>query len=77
MTLEEYDKSVKPHLNFIRSGAEMAARHARALPVKPNFETAAQLDLMETKNVLVAALADIEAAQTAYASKPVEQSHAA
>lgn len=77
MTLEEYDRSVKPHLNFIRSGAEMAARHARALPVKPNFETAAQLDLIEAKNVLVAALADIEAAQATYASKPVEQSHAA
>lgn len=77
MTLEEYDESVKPHLNFIRSGAEMAARHARALPVKPNFETAAQLDLIEAKNVLVAALADIEAAQATYASKPVERSHAA
>lgn len=77
MTLEEYDVKVKPHLEFIRAGAEMASRHARSLPIKPNFETKAEFDLVETRRVLTAALADIEAAQTAYASKPSEQPNAA
>lgn len=77
LTLEDYDKNVKPHLNFIRTGAEMAARHARALPVKPSFLTLAEIDLAETKAVLTAALAEINAAEAAYLSKPAEQSHAA
>lgn len=77
MTLEEYDKSVKPHLNFIRSGAEMAARHARALTAKPTFETLAELELAETRETLEAALAMVDAAQAQYRAKPVEQSHAA
>lgn len=77
MTLEEYDAKVKPHLNFIRTGAEMAARHARALPVKPGFETLAEIDLAETRAVLTAALAEITTAQAIYAGKPLEQSNAA
>lgn len=76
MTLEEYDKTVKPHLNFIRSGAEMAARHARALTARPTFETLAELELAETRETLEAALAMVNAAQTAYRTKPMEQAHA-
>lgn len=77
MTLEDYDKSIKPHLNFIRSGAEMAARHARALTAKPKFETLAELELAETRETLETALALVNEAQCQYSAKPVEQSHAA
>lgn len=76
MTLEEYDRVVKPHLDFIRSGAEMAARHARALTAKPRFETLAELELAETRQTLEAALAMVSEAQTSYHAKPVEQAHA-
>lgn len=72
MTLEDWDTKVRPHLNFIRSGAEMAARHARQLPLRPAFETKAQSDLAEARAILETALQQIIAAQTTYESKPME-----
>ena len=77
MTLEDYDKSIKPHLDFIRSGAEMAARHARALTAKPTFQTMAEAELCETRKTLEAALALVDAAQSQYSAKPLERSYAA
>ena len=73
MNLSDWDAKVRPHLNFIRSGAEMAARHARRLPFKPDFETKAQVDLAEARAVLESALASIKAAQDAYNAKPLER----
>lgn len=77
MSLEDWDSKVRPHLNYIRAGAEMAARHARALPLRPDFQSLAEIDLAETKAVLAAALAEIEAAERAYATTPVETANAA
>ena len=72
MTLQDWDTKVRPHLNFIRSGAEMAARHARQLPLRPAFETKAQGELAEARAVLEAALQQIVTAQAAIESKPME-----
>ncbi len=72
MTLNDWDQYVRPHLVFIESGALMAARHARMLPVKPKFESLAEADLAEAKNALQSALAQIVAAQNLYKNKPVE-----
>jgi len=72
MTLQDWDTKVRPHLNFIRSGAEMAARHARQLPLRPAFESKAQDELAEARTVLETALQEIIAAQAAYESKPTE-----
>jgi len=72
MTLQDWDTKVRPHLNFIRSGAEMAARHARQLPLRPAFESRAQDELAEARTVLETALQKIIAAQAAYESKPTE-----
>jgi hypothetical protein len=72
MTLQDWDTKVRPHLNFIRSGAEMAARHARQLPLRPAFESKAQDELTEARTVLEAALQKIIAAQAEYESKPTE-----
>lgn len=69
MTLEEYDQKIKPHLVFIEAGAGIAARHARALISRPNFETLAEQDLAEARKVLGNALALIVAAQAHYQSK--------
>lgn len=77
MTLEDWRKNVSSHLDCIQAGAEMAARRAKMLPVRPEFETNAQIALAESRKVLEAALADIIAAQNEYDSKPVEQSRAA
>jgi hypothetical protein len=77
MTLADHDVKVKPHLEFIASGAEMAARHARAIPHKMAFTTHAEDDLAEARTVLEAALANIIAAQAIYANKPAEKSNAA
>lgn len=76
MSLQEYDAKIKPHLDYIEVGAEMAARHARALKIRPNFDTKAEAQLQETRRVLEAALAEINAAQSTYNSKPMEAAHA-
>jgi len=73
MTLQDWDTKVRPHLNFIRSGAEMAARHARQLPLRPAFESKAQDELAEARAVLEAALHQIKVAQVTYESKPLEK----
>lgn len=77
MTLSEYDLRIKPRLELIAAGAEMAARHARSLPFKPGFTTKAQDELNETREVLEAALRNVIDAQAVYASKPAESDRAA
>jgi hypothetical protein len=77
MTLAEHDLKVKPHLDFIQAGAEMAARHARALPHKMAFTTHAQDELAEAREVLEGALQNIIAAQAMYENKPQENECAA
>jgi hypothetical protein len=77
MTLFDYDLTVKPHLQFIEAGAAMVARHARALPVKPGFETAAECLLADARKVLESALASIIEAEAMYAAKEMENGRAA
>jgi hypothetical protein len=71
LILEDWDKDVRPHLNFIAAGAEMASRHARRLPTKPEWRTASQDELDDARKALEGALQTIIAAQSAYESKPV------
>jgi hypothetical protein len=73
MDLYNYDEKVKPHLGLIEAGAEMAARHARALPFKLPFTTHAQDELAEARKVLENALAAVKAAQELYEAKPIDQ----
>lgn len=72
LPLSEWDRKVAPHLNSITSGAQMAARHARALPVRPGFQSYAEDELAKCREVLTAALAEIDEAQAAYQAKPVD-----
>lgn len=69
MPLSEWDKRVAPHLQFITSGAQMAARHARMLPVRPGFQSYAEDELAQCRQVLTEALAEIERAQAEYQCK--------
>jgi hypothetical protein len=77
MTLQEWDVKVKPHLTYIEAGASMAARHARALPIKTAFKSFAQDELEEARKVLESALACIADAERAYECKPTEADRAA
>jgi hypothetical protein len=77
MSLSEYDQRIKPRLELIAAGAEMAARHARALPFKPGFTTRAEDELAESREVLEAALRNVIAAQAVITSKPTEADRAA
>lgn len=72
MTLHDWDLNIKPHLNYIEAGAEMAARHARALVCTPAFTTHAQDALAESRKVLESALGTIIEAQAQYETKPLE-----
>ena len=77
MTLEEWDNTTGKNLRFIEAGAEMAARHAKMMAVRPAFDTKAEDELAITRKVLETALANIKGAQETMKSKPVETSHAA
>jgi hypothetical protein len=72
MVLEDWDKNVRPHLNFIADGAEMAARNARRLQVRPEWRTAAQDELDDARKALESALETIKSAQAEYEAKPLE-----
>lgn len=72
MELDEWREKVSKPLQFIEAGAEMAARHAQLLPIKPGFETKAEDELAKARSVLESALANIIAAQAIYANKPME-----
>jgi hypothetical protein len=74
--LEDWDKNIRPHLNFIADGAEMASRNARRLMVRPEWRTASQDELAEARKVLENALASIKHAQSLYEAKPLENSNA-
>ena len=76
MTLSEWDDKVRPHLHFIESGAEMAARHASKLPCRAQWATIAEDELIAARTVLENALRDIIAAQQQCETKPVERSDA-
>ena len=71
MTMEDWDKTISPHLQFIESGAAMAARHATALTARPGFETMAEEELDKAFKTLAAALDKIITAQKSYREKPV------
>ena len=77
MNLSDWDMRVKPHLNFISAGAEMAARHARHLPCRTDFHTYAEDDLAAARVALEAALQNVIAAQAIYENKPAENDLAA
>lgn len=72
-TLEEWNAKVKPHLDFIAAGAEMAARHARLLPVRGWWRSSSQDELETARKVLEAALAEIAAAEVHFEQTPVER----
>jgi hypothetical protein len=69
MTLADWREKVSKQLQFIEFGASMAARHARMLPGKPDWETKAECELARARSVLEAALEDIKTAQEIYAQK--------
>jgi hypothetical protein len=77
MNLADWEKKVSPHLQFIEAGAQMAARHARALPLRPGFESLAEDELRKVREVLQSALTQVIVAQAAYRETPPEPSHAA
>jgi hypothetical protein len=72
MILETWDSRVKPHLDFIEAGSDMAIRHAQALPFKPDFVTFAQDNLSEAERVLEVALQKVREAMREYNAKRVE-----
>lgn len=72
LSLSDWDRRVSPHLQFIIAGAQMAARHARRLPVRPDFQSYAEDELAKCRQVLVDALEEIVNAQSEYQRKPVD-----
>lgn len=68
----EYNTKVKKHLELIEAGAEMTARHARAIDRQPCFQTRARSELDQTEATLERALAHVRAAKATYDRKPQE-----
>jgi Histidine kinase len=64
--------SSKHHLLYLGVGAEMASRHARALPFRLPYKTAAQDELEDAEQALEAALQKVREAMVEYGHKPLE-----
>lgn len=64
--------NVRYRLNHIAVGAEMASRHARALPYRPPYTTAAQDELQDAEQALEAALQKVRDAMVEYNAKPLQ-----
>lgn len=69
MPLDQWCVEVDRHLDLIEAGAQMCARHARQLPVRPAFESKAEEQLQRCEQVLVRSLASVRLAQLLYAGK--------
>lgn len=63
--------SARHHLTFLASGAEMASRHARALPFRLPFKTAAQDELQDAEQALETALQKVREAMVEYDRKEI------
>ena len=61
--------NLRHHLTYLAAGSEMASRHARALPFKPPFTTAAQDELIDAEAALEAALQKVREAMAIYDAK--------
>lgn len=77
MTLEHWQKMVAPHLHVIQFSSRRVGIAADALPIRPNFDTWAEHELLQAEEKLRDALACIEKAKAAYYGKPVETDHRA
>jgi hypothetical protein len=64
--------NVRHRLHQISIGAEMTSRHARALPYRPPYTTAAQDELQDAEQALEAALQKVRDAMAEYNSKPLQ-----
>jgi hypothetical protein len=63
--------NLRHHLTYLATGAEMASRHARALPFKPPFTTAAEDELIDAEKALEDALWKIREAMHEYGKKKI------
>jgi hypothetical protein len=66
------NEAAKHHMTFLASGAEMVSRHARALPSRLPFKTAAQDELEDAERELEEALQKVREALIEYDRKPLE-----
>jgi hypothetical protein len=73
MSLMEWDKVVRPHLDKIVEGADICATHADRLPLTPGFYTMAEEQMRRCEIALRAALTAIERAQAIYHDKEIER----
>ena len=68
--LLQWQWDVRRHLDLIAVAADMCARHADELALKPDFETVAECNLNHCERVLANALTDVRRALEIYRSKP-------
>jgi Histidine kinase len=68
----EMNARAKHHMTYLAAGAEMASRHARALPFRPPFPTAAVDELRDAEQALEDALQKVREAMLEYDRKPLE-----
>jgi len=68
MTGDDY----RAYLNGVELGARMIARNVHLMPRRPDFETNAEVELSNARQVLTEALESVIKAQGAYQLKPAD-----
>ena len=74
MSLDHWDRNIRPHLAAIHINSLIALRHARMLNERANFETLAEDQLATLRRELTSALENVVMAQATYQGKPLETS---
>jgi hypothetical protein len=71
MPLEQWWAEMTPHLDKIECAADICVKHAKALPLQPDFETRAEIGLHEAEAILFGALTKVRGALIALRRKEV------
>jgi hypothetical protein len=71
--LEQYWAKVTPHLDAIECAADICLKHAKALLLRPGFDTRAEIKLREAELALFKALMKVRGALIALKNKEVDR----
>lgn len=72
MSLEHWDRDVRPYLGDIEIGARKIRTGVANLQIRPEWPTMSEHELCEARRALQEAIDAVDEAKAAYASKPVE-----
>jgi hypothetical protein len=73
LPLNQWIAEVRPHLDGIEAACDVIQWHVRDLPLRPDFLTAAEVDMRNAERALLKASKAVRRARRIYMAKEVER----